>query len=428
MEQLLHYVWRHRLYPQGDIHTHDGRKIEILDPGLPNMHAGPDFFNAKIRIDGLVWAGNVEIHENAADWYRHGHDKNASYDSVVLHVVGKDGGTPPSVNGRTLPQIVLPVPPYVEANYRELLAEDTYPPCYRVIPTLDSLTIRGWTAALTVERLEQKTERIDAVLHRTVNDWEATFFSTLARSFGFGVNADVMEHWASHIDLQQVGKHRDNAFQVEAYFFGQAGLLEEDAPQPGESDDYFRQLQQEYRYLQKKFSLQPMDAGEWRFLRLRPQNFPYVRLSQLVELYCERRANLSGLLAARNADDIRSLFSTQATPYWQSHYTFGQTCPKQSRRLQAGSLDLLIVNAAAPLLFAYGRHHFNEDLSERAFSLLEEVKPENNYITRAWKKAGIAVENAADSQALIQLRTRYCDRRDCLRCRFGCAYLRKART
>jgi hypothetical protein len=261
-------------------------------------------------------------------------------------------------------------------------------------------------------------------LHDCTGNWERAFFRTLARNFGFGTNAEAFDLWAQHIPPQTIEKHRDNLLQVEAMFLGQAGLLSDDLVPEEKRDEYFIQLQREYKFLAHKFSLTPMDVRQWRFLRMRPQNFPHIRLSQLAMLYHRQQCNLSMLLEVRSREDIHRLFSASVTPYWETHYTFGEESTAHAKRLQTASLDLILINTAAPLLFAYGRSHFAEDKCELAFELLESTPPEHNFITRSWAKAGIRAENAGDSQSLIQLRRNYCDRKDCLRCRFGCEYLK----
>ncbi len=425
MEKLLHFAWLHHLLPAAGLRTEEGERIEVIDPGVHNFDAGPDFFNAKVKIGGTLWVGNVEMHERASDWARHGHAADPAYDNVILHVCSRLDAQACTSSGRHLPQTVLPVPDMVCERYEELLAEEAYPPCYRVLGKLPSVVTHGWLSALTVERLEEKTQRVENWLARTGNDWEKAFFVTLARNFGFGVNAEAFEEWAATVPLPAVGKHRDNAFQVEAIFLGQAGLLTDDATDEERRDEYFLRLQNEYLYLAHKFSLSPMPSARWRFLRLRPQNFPHIRLSQLVTLYCRGKLDFSQLLDARTPEATRALFQTEATPYWTTHYTFGAAHKPHTKALQAASLDLLLINTAAPMLFAYGKHHHDEALSERAFTLLESVRPEQNFITRSWERAGLRAENAADSQALIQLRRHYCERKDCLRCRFGCEYLRE---
>ena len=413
MEKLLHYVWQHRMFPLGTLYSTPPRgeeplEIEVIDPGLHNFGAGPDFFNAKVRIGSQLWVGNVEIHLRATDWFRHHHETDEAYSNVILHVVGlKDCEVTAPGSETTIPALELQVPPEVEANYRELLAEEAYPPCYRVIPQLPKLVVHSWMSALTVERLETKTERIDRWLKHTTNDWEQTFFIVLARAFGFGHNADTFERWAAAINPQHICKHRDNLEQVEAFFLGTAGLLREEVG--GKREEVG---EREWRFLQAKFGLTPLPRSAWKMGRLRPQNFPQVRLRQLAELYHSRRLDFSRVRSAKSIDELRALLTAKTEDY----------------TLSQASVDLLIINAVAPILFAYSRHRGDEALTERAFELLEAIKPESNFITRSWAKAGITSQHAADSQALIELRTRYCDRKDCLRCRFGAAYLKKGNT
>ena len=419
------------MWPLRPLETTDGRAVEVIDPGLYNRrNAGPDFFNAKVRIGETLWVGNIEIHQKSSDWYVHGHEHDPRYDNVVLHVVGQADTEVLSSEGHYLPQMVLEVPPSVSEHYEELLTTDQYPPCYRIIPSLTRLTVHSWMAALQTERLEQKTEAIRHRAEQCNGSWEDAYFVTLARNYGFGINGDAFEQWALNVPLGAVGKHRDDLFQIEAIFMGQAGLLDEqsiphrylaDAHREG----YFDKLSSEYRYLAHKFSMKPMDFAAWRFLRLRPQNFPHIRISQLANLYYERRAGLSALLECETVEQLRTLLQTHVTPYWETHYTFGSESPKSTKKLSASSADLLLINTAIPVLFAVGRHRQKEEYCDRAFDFLEQLKAEQNHIIRMWRECGLDVQSAGDSQALIQLKKEYCDRKDCLRCRFGYEYLKR---
>ena len=423
MEQLLHYVWKHKLFPLAPLVTTDGREVEVVHPGLHNHDAGPDFFNAKVKIGGELWVGNVEIHERSSDWFRHRHDHDPAYANVVLHVVGEaDAEVPcPSVEPvADIPQLVLPVPDDVQRNYEQLAHADRLPRCGRVVGTLPRLTVSSWLSALQVERLEEKTRQVMERRRRCTQDWEAAFFVTLARSFGFGINGDAMEQWALQLPLSAVAKHRDDLFQVEALFFGQAGLLEVENDVP-----YCQRLSCEYAYLRHKFSLTPMDARRWRFARLRPQNTPYIRLAQLAMLYYEGRLNLSAVVEAQTLDQLYALFDAHVSDFWQTHYSFSSEPSAQAeRRLSTASLDSVVINAVVPVLFAYGRYKSEESLCERALQMLEQLPAEQNSVVRAWAQAGVNAETAGDTQALVQLTRRYCEPRDCLRCRFGYEYLR----
>ncbi len=430
MEQLLHYTWKHKLYPLKELTTNDGQRVEIVDPGLHNRNAGPDFFNAKIRIGSTMWVGNVEIHDKSSDWYQHGHDKDSRYDNVVLHVAAELDTEVMKSNGEYVPQLQLSVPDDVLTHYDELQKTDEYPPCYKVIPDLSALIIHSWMAALQTERLEQKTEAIRKRAELCNGSWEDAYFVTLARNYGFGINGEVFEQWAYNIPLNAVAHHRDDLFQIEAIFMGQAGLLELDSipeyyQKDALNDGYFAKLRNEYQYLAHKFSMKPIDFKLWRFLRLRPQNFPHIRISQLANLYYQQKAGLSQLIECETLDELKNVLKSQVTPYWETHYTFGSESPKNEKHLSYGSINLLMINTAIPMLFAYGRHTTKEVLCDKAFDFLEQLKAENNHIIRMWQQVGLPVKTAGDSQALIQLKKEYCDKKECLRCRFGYEYLRR---
>ena len=431
MEKLLHYVWKHKMWPAGEMMTTDGRVVEVIDTGLYNRRdQGPDFFNAKVRIGGTLWVGNVELHLRSSDWYLHHHDRDAAYNNVVLHVVSEADADVLTEDGHYLPQLLLQVPQQVRENYEALLSTDHYPPCYQVIPSLPQLMKHAWLAALQTERLEQKTQAIAQRAERLNGSWEDAYFVTLGRNYGFGINGEAFEQWAQGVPLGAVGKHRDDLFQVEAIFMGQAGLLQIEAvPERYQADalneGYFVKLRNEYQYLAHKFSMEPMNFSIWRFLRLRPQNFPHIRIAQLANLYYERRAGLSVLLECKTVEQLRELLQTHVTPYWETHYTFGAESARNSKKLSVSSLNLLIINTAIPMLFAVGRHRQKEELCDRAFDLLEQLKAEQNHIIRMWAECGLEARSAGDSQALIQLKKEYCDRKDCLRCRFGYEYLKK---
>ena len=422
MEKLLHYVWKHKIFPLEMLRTASGQPVEVIDPGLPTMNAGPDFFNAKLKIEGTLWVGNVEIHMQASDWFRHGHDRDKSYDTVILHVVGVSDCEVYRTNGELIPQILLPCPETIRQRYNELKQTDIYPPCYSIFGILPQLTVHSWLSALQVERFEQKARIISKRLEQFNQHWEDVFFITLARNFGFGLNGDAFESWANHIPFRSVDKHRDNLFQVEAFFLGQAGLLEEETD---DRDMYHQKLQKEFRYLQHKFDLPtPMSVDQWRFLRLRPGNFPHVRLAQLAYLYHKEQALFSRIMEAETLDAVKKILAGGTSLYWEEHFNFRKTSSRRTKRVGENALNLIVINTVIPFLYAYGLHKADEMLCERATCFLEALKAENNYVTRLWSGAGLPVYTAADSQALLQLQKEYCEKKDCLRCRFGFEYLR----
>ena len=420
MEQLLHYVWKHKIFPLKELKTTTGQQVEVIDTGLANTDAGPDFFNAKLKLDGVLWIGNIEIHERSSDWFKHGHHADAGYDSVILHIASEIDTEISRSNGERIPQIQLICPEAVRTNYKELLETDSYPPCYRIIPSLPPFTAHSWMTALQMERFEQKATLLNERLKRCQGNWEDAFFITLARNFGFGLNGDAFETWAHRLPFRAVDKHRNDLFQIEAIFFGQAGILED-----SDGDGYYLRLKKEYTYLQHKFGLIPMDASLWRFLRLRPANFPHIRIAQLACLYHRAYGLLSRIMETETLQGVRDILKGGTSEYWLTHYTFGGSSPSRPKTLSNTSLDLLIINTVVTFLYAYGLHKGNRVLCARAGSFLEELKAENNYITRMWEQCGMKASNAADSQALIQLKKEYCDKKKCLYCRIGYEYLKR---
>lgn len=421
MEQLLHYVWKHKIFPLKELKTTTGQQVEVIDTGLANTDAGPDFFNAKLKLDGVLWIGNIEIHERSSDWFKHGHHADAGYNSVILHIASEIDTEISRSNGERIPQIQLICPEAVRTNYKELLETDSYPPCYRIIPSLPPFTAHSWMTALQMERFEQKATLLNERLKRCQGNWEDAFFITLARNFGFGLNGDAFETWAHRLPFRAVDKHRNDLFQIEAIFFGQAGILED-----SDGDGYYLRLKKEYTYLQHKFGLIPMDASLWRFLRLRPANFPHIRIAQLACLYHRAYGLLSRIMETETLQGVRDILKGGTSEYWLTHYTFGGSSHSRPKTLSNTSLDLLIINTVVTFLYAYGLHKGNRVLCARAGSFLEELKAENNYITRMWEQCGMKASNAADSQALIQLKKEYCDKKKCLYCRIGYEYLKRS--
>ena len=420
MEQLLHYVWKHKIFSLKELKTTTGQQVEVIDTGLANTDAGPGFFNAKLKLDGVLWIGNIEIHERSSDWFKHGHHADTGYNSVILHIASEIDTEISRSNGERIPQIQLICPEAVRTNYKELLETASYPPCYRIIPSLSPFTAHSWMSALQMERFEQKATLLNERLKRCQGNWEDAFFITLARNFGFGLNGDAFETWAHQLPFRAVDKHRNDLFQIEAIFFGQAGILEY-----SDGDGYYLRLKKEYIYLQHKFELIPMNTSLWRFLRLRPTNFPHIRIAQLACLYHRAYGLLSRIMETETLQGVRDILKGGTSEYWLTHYTFGGSSPSRPKTLSNTSLDLLIINTVVTFLYAYGLHKGNPVLCARAGSFLEELKAENNYITRMWEQCGMKASNAADSQALIQLKKEYCDKKKCLYCRIGYEYLKR---
>lgn len=448
MEKILQYVWKHRLWSSEDMLTNDGRKVRVIDPGLLNTDQGPDFFNAKVEIDGNMWVGNVEIHVRATDWQRHGHNNDKAYDSVILHVVQKDDAPVYRTNGERIPQVVLDCSPRFGERLNDLLNARTEIPCSPSIPTLPRLLITEWIQALAFERLHSKVGRIRDLYDATCGNWEEVCYVTLSRNLGFGVNNDAMERLARRTPLRLLHKHSDSLFQIEALLYGQAGMLSsatENNPKstsgsttvPGTSstatvpeaspsgnkvailDPYTQQLTREYAFLANKFSLTPIEGEAWKCFRMRPHNFPSRRIALLAH-YIEGGFNLmQAILEAPDEKALRQLFSVELTGYWSTHYALGKESNMTTRALGEASIDIILINTVAPLYYAYGEITGNYDHIDRAIALLESLRPEKNSIVASFAMAGLKSDDALTTQALIQLKHEYCDARKCMYCKIG---------
>ncbi len=423
MEQLMHYIWQHRLWRSEDMMTNDGRHVRVLDPGLLNTDAGPDFFNAKIEIDGQLWVGNVEMHVRASDWKRHGHDHDAAYDSVVLHVVDKDDAPVYRTNGERIPQLVLQVSPLFDSSYRQLVNSRQELPCESVVRQVPSITVTEWVERLAFERLHGKVQRVRDLLKMYNGSWEDVCYVTLTRNLGFGINNEAFERLARRTPLRLLHKHSDSLLQIEALLFGQAGMLN---PTATGVDAYYRQLCTEYAFLANKFSLQPMEPEAWKLFRIRPQNFPYRRIAMLAH-YIEGSFRLmSDILNANGEKELRKLFQVELTGYWSNHYSFGKPNESPTLALSNQSIDIVLINTVAPLYYAYGEITGNYALNDKAIELLESLKPESNSIVKTFVAAGIECDSALTSQALIELKRNYCDARKCIYCKIGHRLLSEA--
>lgn len=425
MEKLLQYIWKHKIFPLQQLRTTTGEAVEVVDPGLQNNNDGPDFFNAKIIVDGMLWAGNVEIHVKSSDWYVHRHDKDSRYNNVVMHVAAVTDTEVVAEDGHTLRQMQMEVPEHMQRNYQRLLSDDRYPPCRKAVESLPKFTIHSWLSALCIERLQHKALAIEQRVRECDGSWETAFFNTMARCFGFGINSEGFELLAQSLPLMQVGRHRDDPFQVEALFMGQAGLLDTDAMNDKQrtlalADDYFVRMRDEYRFLAHKYALRHIGRSSWKFMRVRPQNLPYMRLAQLAQLYCSRKAELASLTQCNSLGELRKRLDVGVSDYWRQHYVFGQpTASRSDKHISKASVDILVSNAVVPTLHAYGRHRSDARMMQKAIDMLEEMKAEDNNIVRMWAECGVEAKSAADSQAVMQLHRNYCERKDCLRCRFG---------
>lgn len=423
----MQYIWQYRLWLQQDMVTVDGRRVQVIDPGRLNTDAGPDFFNAKIKIDGQLWAGDVEIHVRASDWHRHHHDNDKAYDSVILHVVEKDDCGIVRSDGSVIAQLRMPCSPTFHESYRQLVGNAVCGnelPCIDEIKAMDKLHLSGWIDTLAYERLYRKSDRILSLLNRFAGDWEQTCYVTFARALGFGTNSEPFERLAMSIPLRFMGKHSDSQLSIEALLFGQSGLLDDVA---GSTDAYIEMLVKEYRFLAGKFDLQPIKSPGWKMSRMRPANFPHRRIAYLASMVFGGFRLMSRIIDVTSMEDACRLFDIEISGYWSTHFTpgNGMESKSQTSALSRGSIYSLIINVVVPLLHAYGVSTGNEDYETRAFDLLHGMKAESNSIVAMFQHAGVACNDAFTSQALIELRKEYCETRKCLYCRIGHRMLSK---
>ena len=420
-EDFLHYLWRMKRFDLSDLHTTEGESLHIQQFGTHNTHAGPDFLNARVQIGDTLWAGNVEIHVNASEWNAHGHQTDKAYDNVILHVVLEEDAPILRPGGQRIPCLELRrrIPAGLQATYLKLLHNEHWIPCQHHFYTVSEMTKNLWLDRMLVERLERKTALIAEVLQQSQNNWEETFYRFLARNFGLKVNAFPFEMLAQSLPLLTLAKHKNNPVQTEALLFGQAGLLDEEF-----TDEYPRQLQKEYNFLRKKHGLSPIPAQSWRFLRMRPANFPSIRLAQFSGLIQQSVHLFSKILEADTVKEIENLFSVGLSDYWRTHYVFDKVSEERGKTLGKSTVHLFIINTIVPFLFLYGNEKADESYKEKAFRLLEELKPENNTIIKGWKKLGMQPASAYTTQALLELKNEYCDKKRCLECAVGNKILR----
>lgn len=417
-EDFLHYVWKFRLFDKTNLKTVDGEDIEIFSAGMHNTHSGPDFHNARIRIGDTTWAGNVEVHVPSSDWRKHNHTNDHAYNNVILHVVYRDDEPVILPDGRRLPTLELEnrIPPDLYNRFHSLVyGNQTIIPCEGSMGHVDDMTIRTWLTRVLIERLEKRAETVIKALNNNRGDWEETFYQFLAANFGFKTNALPFELLAKSLPQNILAKHKNNPMQIEALIFGQAGFLEGDM-----IDDYPKKLKEEYNFLCKKYSLTPIDNHLWKFMRMRPQNFPTIRLAQFAALIVRSNHLFSKILDIREVKSMRDLFTEiHVNPYWEDHYRFDVPSKPSPKNLGASSIDVLLLNTLAVFLFSYGRHLQLEYYTSRSLKLLENLPAEENNIIADFGVLGVKAKNAFESQAILELKNNYCNFKKCLHCGIG---------
>jgi len=420
-EAFLFHAWLCRLFNNDQLQTTEGEPLRIIHPGLLNSDAGPDFMNARIRIGDTLWAGNVEIHIKASDWKKHLHQHDPAYSNIILHVVYEADDSVKRPDGSNIPVLVLKDKLNDQAwkNYQFLLSNQAWIPCAGQIGDVPPLVIEMQISRMVTERLERKTAEILNDLRACQHNWEETFYRFLARNFGFKVNALPFELLSRAVPETLLIKHRSNPVQAEALLFGAAGLIG-DHPE----DEHADRLKKEFTFLQNKFRIKAIDTHLWKFLRLRPANFPTIRIAQFSSLMARSNHLFSNLLEITSFDEIVALFSVGVSPYWESHFLFGQASPLHQKPLGLSSIQNVIVNTIIPFLFLYGNQKRLPQFRERAFQFLEQLPAEKNNVIQSWHDHGILVKTAAQSQGLIELKNNYCDAKKCLQCSIGNNLLR----
>jgi hypothetical protein len=418
-EDFLQYLWQFGLYKRPLKELRNGDLIEVLHPGDHNIDAGPDFFNTRLRIGSTIIAGNTELHLISSDWTRHNHHQDKAYDNVILHVVIKDDKPACNSLGEMVPTIELIYDKALENKYRKLLSNNHWISCEYDMKKADNFIITQWLSALTIERLESKILRIRQSLIQNKNNWEETLYQQVARSFGGTINSLPFELLAKSLPQHILAKHRDNLLQLEALLFGQSGLLDNSFF----ADEYTHHLQIEYSFLQKKYNLKPMESHIWKFLRLRPVNFPTIRIAQLAFLAQQSVKLFSKIIESENCQDLYSLFESDTSDYWKEHYVFGKPSRIKGKCMGPEAKSNLIINTVIPFLFAWGKEKDDPNVINRALTFLEQIPAEKNNIIRHWVSLGIPVKSAFDSQALLQLKNNYCAFKNCLQCRIGNAII-----
>lgn len=419
-EDFLHYVWQYQTFGKSDLYTEEGLVLDILKVGNRNFHSGPDFENTQLIIGNLKWVGKVEIHIRSSDWFKHQHSHDPAYENVILHVVWEYDQAISRADGSVIPTLALKnrVDPEVISKYENLRNNTQNIPCEAFIDQVSEVVKFSMIEKALAKRLERKAREILKNYNSLNKDFEELAYHTLCKNMGFKLNAEAFARLAEGLPTKIIAKHKGNLTQIEALLFGQAGFLETAV------DDYQNTLKHEYHFLQQKYGLSTMEASEWRFLRTRPQNFPTLRLAQLAQVLNNNQGFFSLFIGNTDLETYQKVFGQDVNPYWKTHYHFGKTTEK-TYKLGSKSIENILINTVAPLLTAYYSLTDDYTLFEKALQLLENLKPENNYITRIWLDLGVKCKSAFDSQGLVEQYNTFCSQKQCLQCTTGIEILKK---
>jgi len=424
-ERLLQFIWQFQYFNKGELATITGESVQVLFAGQYNTNQGPDFSDAKIKIGKTTWAGTVELHTKTSDWIKHKHQSDRNYDNVILHVVWESDTKPDEVSKTSLPVLELSgrVSKILLQRYEELMNADSFIPCEKSISTVKDITWKSWKDRLLAERLLRKAKAVDTYLQQNNYHWEETFWWLLARNFGMKVNADAFEAIAKSIPVNVLAKHKSQIHQLEALLLGQAGLLEGNPDSYRDADEYPKLLQREYKFLKEKYKLKPIHQPI-HFLRMRPGNFPTIRLAQLAMLIQNSAHLFSKIKDAGDLKEVKAWFDVTANDFWHYHYKFDEASSYKKKTLGAVMIDNIIINTVAPVLFTYGNYQDENKYKDKALKWLEKTAAESNSITKGFQKLGIENKTAFDSQGLIELKNEYCGKKRCLECGVGNAILK----
>lgn len=422
-EDLLSFIWRFQYFEKNELRTDADAPLSVVRTGHRNSNAGPDFSESHVLIDGVLWVGSVEIHVFASDWFTHSHEQNGAYQGVVLHVVWENDRQATRKDGTPVPTLALKglVKDEVIERYRLLQDERESIPCSSAYPAVDQIQKYAMLDRVLLERLERKAREVSSLYETNRKDWDQTAYQWLGRHFGFKLNDVPFQRLTGVVPWKVIQKHTDRSMQIEALLFGCSGLAGE-----GSDDVYVRQLMQEFRFLANKYKLHGnvMEAHEWKFAKLRPAGFPTVRLAQFAQLMSSPGSFLTRLLNTQTFAELQTLFQLEQSDYWREHYVFGKKARSPVPTMGTDAANLLIINAAVPLLVAYSKQKNSPELLDRAIYWLSEMPAENNRITREWVAMGMRVKTAADSQALIEWYNSYCKPKQCLDCVVGAGLVR----
>lgn len=415
-ENFLHYVWKYKLFPLLHLKTSKNNQLKILHSGSHNLHSGPDFLNAKIIIDDLIWVGNIEIHIKSSDWYLHRHEEDANYDTVILHVVWEYDTEIFDHNNEPIPTLELKglIAENLLNKYEKLFSKELrWIPCEKLIGNTNPFVFQNWIERIFLERLEQKSVMIDTLLKQENNDYEAVLFQLLSKNVGLKINGDAFLKLATSFRFSILRKERFSELSLHALLFGQGGFLEENI-----ENSYHQKLKETYQYLQSKYQLKPIRKEQFQFFRMRPTNFPTIRIAQLASLYHMHQHLFSELMNFTTVKAYYKFFSVHLPGFWATHYTFQKESPIRVKKLTKSFVDLLLINTIIPLKFNYLKRRGVVD--EAVFlNLMQQLKPEKNAIITKFSALKISTKNAFETQALLELKNNYCDPKKCLNCAIG---------